>query len=274
MRVLITRPEREAANLAQALRGRHHEPVFAPLFELQMRHPPEGFAATLAAAQAILVTSANGARALAEATESRSKPIFAVGDSTAATAEGLGFTQVTSASGDAAALAELVRQRLDPAAGPLLHVSGADVAGTRAPDGFEVQGVVLYEAREAASLPDSARAALEARAIDVATFFSPRAAQLFVRLVTEAGLTENCPPVTAIAISPAAAQPLAGLPFARTVAAERPTRQAVLDEIDRPPPPGVQSPQPMTDSPPSPEPKTIDATVVPTPAPPPARGLG
>src|SRR5204863_7786472 len=68
-----------------------------------------------------------------------------------------------------------------------------------------------------------------------------------------------------------AAQPLAGLPFARTVAAERPTRQAVLDEIDRLPPPGVQSPDPMSDIPSTvpPEAKTIDATVVP-----PRRGIG
>jgi uroporphyrinogen-III synthase len=280
MRVLITRPEREAANLAQALRERRHEPVIAPLFRLQTLHPPEGFAATLAAAQAILITSANGARALAEATEQRSKPVFAVGDTTAATAEGLGFSQVASASGDAAALSDLVRERLDPKAGPLLHVAGADVAAELAPEGFEVQRVVLYEARETETLPDSARAALGARAVDVATFFSPRAARLFVRLVSEAKLADACRPVTAIAISPAAAEPLAGLPFIRTVAAERPTRQAVLDEIDRLPPSGVQSPEPlepMTDAsappPASPlEPKTVDATVVPAPAP--SRGLG
>ena len=67
---------------------------------------------------------------------------------------------------------------------------------------------MLYEAREAEALPDSARAALDARAIDVATFFSPRAADAFVQLVTEAGLAETCRAVTAIAISPAAAQPL------------------------------------------------------------------
>lgn len=281
MRVLITRPEREAATLARALRDRRHEPVIAPLFRLQMLHPPEGFAATLAAAQAIVVTSANGARALAGATETRSKPILAVGDTTAATAEGLGFTQVTSASGDAATLADLIREKLDPKAGPLLHVSGADVAGELAPDGFEVRRVVLYEAREVEALPDSARAALEARAVDVATFFSPRAAQVFVRLVTEAKLAETCRPVAAIAISPAAAQPLAGLPFARTVAAERPTRQAVLDEIDRLPPPGVQSaqpnPEPMTDASAPPDdptaPKTVDATVLPTPAPRPGLGV-
>jgi uroporphyrinogen-III synthase len=277
MRVLITRPEREAAALAQVLAARGHQAVIAPLFRMQMLHPPDDFAALLAASQAILITSGNGARALAEVTQQRSKPIFAVGDTTASTAEGLGFNSVTSASGDAAALADLVRQHLDPAQGPLLHVSGADAASVPAPDGFEVKRVVLYEARHADTLPDSARAALAARAIDVATFFSPRASETFVQLVTVAGLADACRAVSAIAISPAAAKPLGALPFARTVAAERPTRQAVLDEIDRLPPPGVQSPHPMTDTNPPPEPSTepdpkprpVDATIVPA-----RRGLG
>ncbi len=278
MRVLITRPEREATALAQALGARGHSPVIAPLFRLQVLHPPEDFAASLADCQAVLITSANGARALAEASEQRSKPIFAVGDTTAATAEGLGFGTVASASGDGASLSDLVRQRLDPANGPLLHISGADVAGELAPEGFETRRVVLYEAREAEVLPDSARAALEARALDVATFFSPRASEAFVRLVTEAKLADTCRGITAIAISPAAAQPLAGLPFAGTVAAERPTRQAVLDEIDRLPPPGVQSSTPMTDTPASPPPPDpielpVVAAVVP-PAVSERRGVG
>jgi uroporphyrinogen-III synthase len=274
MRVLITRPEREATALAQALSARGHSPVIAPFFRLEVLHPPADFAASLADSQAVLITSVNGARALAEATEQRSKPIYAVGDTTAATAEGLGFGNVTSASADAAALSALIRQRLDPANGPLLHVSGADVAGEVAPEGFEVRRVVLYEARAADTLPESARAALEARALDVATFFSPRAAETFVRLVTEAKLADTCRSITALAISPAAAEPLAALPFAATVAAERPTRQAVLDEIDRLPPPGVQSPTPMTDTQaPPPPPDTIEPVVVP-PAAPVRRGIG
>src|SRR5690348_849574 len=117
MRVLITRPEREAAALAQAVGERGHVAVIAPLFQLHFRRPPDDFAAVLAASQAVLLTSANGARALAEATEQRSKPILAVGDTTAATAEGLGFTSVTSASGDSAALARLVQERFDPRGG-------------------------------------------------------------------------------------------------------------------------------------------------------------
>src|SRR5476651_2105765 len=259
MRVLITRPEREATALATALSQRGHVPVIAPLFRLDVLHPPAGFAEALAACQAILLTSANGARALAQASEQRSKPVFAVGDTTAATAEGLGFTSVVSASGDAAALGALVREKLDPAKGPLIHVCGVDVAGDLSPEGFEVRRFALYEAREVASLPASAEAALQARALDAATFFSPRASAVFARLADKAGLGDACRAVTAVAISPAAAEPLKDLPFQTVRIAARPTRQAMLDEIDRLPEAVVKGHQPMTDSPslPPPEPAPV-----------------
>ena len=275
MRVLITRPEREATALATALIERGHAPVIAPLFRLEILRPPPGFAEALAACQTVLLTSANGARALADANEQRGKPIIAVGDTTASTAEGLGFAAVVSAAGDGPALAELVRRGLDPKKGPLVHVSGADVAldlaETLAPDGFEVRRFVLYDAREESTLPESARAALEARALDAATFLSPRAASVFAKLVGDAGLAHSLRSVTAVAISPAALGPLAALPFKAAVAAARPTRQAVLDEIDRLAEAGVQGAQTMSDTPSSvPESST-------PPAPPPVairRGLG
>ena len=273
MRVLITRPEREATALATALVQRGHAPVIAPLFTLQILHPPADFAAALAACQAVLLTSANGARALAEAGDQRSKPVFAVGDTTAATAEGLGFTSVFSASGDAAALAALVEQRLDPAKGPLVHVAGVDVAGDPAPSGFETRRFALYEARAADVLPDSARAALQARALDAATFFSPRAASVFAALVEKAGLADACRGVTAIAISPAVAEPLKSLSFQAVQVAARPTRQAVLEEIDRLPAAVVKGPQPMSETP------SLPPSAAPDPVPGPApvvvkRGLG
>jgi uroporphyrinogen-III synthase len=258
MRVLITRPEREATALATALGERGHTAVIALLFRLQILHPPPGFETALSACQAILLTSANGARALAEATHQRSRPVLAVGDTTAATAEGLGFSNVTSATGDGAALAALVRQRLDAKAGPLLHVSGTeigfDLVEALGKDGFEVQRVALYEAREADSLPASAVAALQARALDVATFFSPRAAALFAELVHKASLVEALREVTAVAISPAALAPLAELPFKAATAAERPTRQAVLDEVDRLAQASVQEQGPAMSEPTEPTP--------------------
>ena len=290
MRVLITRPEREATTLATALAERGHVPVIAPLFRLEILHPSADFATDLSACQAVLLSSANGARALAEASEQRGKPILAVGDTTAATAEGLGFVSVTSAAGDGLALAELVRTRLDPKAGPLLHVSGVaialDFATALAPDGFDVRRAALYDAREETALPDSARAAIQARALDAAMFFSPRASELFARLVQEAGLSASLSNVTAIAISPAALEPLSVLPFKATVAAARPTRQSVLDEIDRLPvapiadapkaAPGaaVEGPSIMSDTPSSPELTAPPASPVTAPPVQVRRGLG
>ena len=272
MRVLITRPEREAVTLATALSQRGHVPVIAPLFRLEILHPPADFSASLAACQAVLLTSANGARALAEASEQRGRPILSVGDTTAATAEGLGFNAVTSAAGDGAALVELVRQRLDPKAGPLVHVGGVDLAldlgEALSRHGFDVRRFALYDARAESVLPDSARAALQARALDAATFFSPRAASQFAKLVGEAGLADSLRSVTAIGISPAVLAPLGKLPFKATVSAARPTRQAVLDEIDRLAEAGVQGQAIMSDAASSPPPP---------PAPPPVqvrRGLG
>lgn len=278
MRVLLTRPEREAASLAQALRERGHEPLIAPLFEVRLLAAPAGFAASLAAAQAVLLTSANGARALADASEQRGVRIFAVGDTSASTAEGLGFSRVTAAAGDGAALADTVRQRLDPKAGPLLHVAGSEVAvdfaEVLAPLGFTVERVALYEAQAAESLPDAIRNALVARSLDAATFFSPRASQVFADLVGRSGLGDGLKGCSAVAISEAAAQPLSGLPFRQIVAAARPTRQAVLDEIDRLPAPGVQGQDDMSET----TQDTPAATPTPPPPPPPPvqvrRGLG
>ena len=280
MRVLITRPEREATTLATALGERGHAPVVAPLFRLDILHPPAGFAEALVACQAFLLTSANGARALAEASPQRAKPVLAVGDTTAGTAEGLGFTTVASAAGDGAALAELVRQRLDPKAGPLIHVAGTgiavDLAESLGGDGYDVRRVALYEAREETALPEPARAALQERAVDVVTFFSPRAAAVFGRLIEQAGLGDALQDVTAVAISAAALAPLAHLPFKATVAAVRPTRQAVLDEIDRLAEAGVQGQASMSDTPSSPTPPSASLSAT-EPAPPVVgarRGIG
>src|SRR5690348_17868695 len=108
MRVLITRPEREAMALAQALGQRGHTPVIAPLFQLHFRRPPDDFAATLAASQAVLLTSVNGARALAEATQHRTKPSPAARDRSAAMAVAVGPATDSAGSGQPPARAQPV----------------------------------------------------------------------------------------------------------------------------------------------------------------------
>src|SRR5579875_3886396 len=124
-RALITRPRAEAEALAAALERRGIAAVIAPMLEIVFR--PAG-PLELDGVQALLCTSANGVRALAQASAERGLPLFAVGDATAA-ARHAGFTAVASAAGDADALARLAAARLDPQAGRLLHVAGGAVAG-------------------------------------------------------------------------------------------------------------------------------------------------
>ncbi len=159
--------------------------------------------------QALLFTSANGVRGYARRTRRRDLPVYAVGDATATAARSAGFTAVDSASGDVYALADLVRRRLDPTHGPLLHVAGSKVAGDLAgllgDAGFTLHRSVLYDAVPAQALTLETAAILRTSSLDGVLFFSPRTARSFVRLLAEAGLVDRCRTVDAFCLSPAVA---------------------------------------------------------------------
>jgi uroporphyrinogen-III synthase len=145
--------------------------------------------------QAVLITSANGARALAGRSELerlKSAPALVVGRSSAAAASGAGFARIELAGGDVAALARRAVQLLRPDDGPLLYVSGAVTAGELAlilaASGFEVDRVVAYVASPAVELPKRCTTALAAGRVDGVILFSPRTARIWSTLVTAAGL--------------------------------------------------------------------------------------
>jgi uroporphyrinogen-III synthase len=233
LRALVTRPRAEAAELAAALARRGIEAVIEPLIEIRpLDLPPP----SLAGVQALLCTSANGVRALAATVAERAIPVFAVGDATAARAREEGFRRVESAHGDVGELARLVRRRLDPATGRLLHVAGTRVAGDLAGElrgsGFAVERVVMYEAQAATSLDPATAAALSEGGIDLALFFSPRTSAIFARLAIAAGIAGRLGRVAAVSISPAADAALVRLGFRERIVAAAPTQAALLDRVD------------------------------------------
>src|SRR5262245_66205847 len=126
MRILLTRPREDAEALAATLRARGHDVTIEPLFSV---FPVDDGPIDLNGVQAVLLTSANGARALAQRTARRDLGVLAVGDATAATARALGFSAVESAGGNVDDLVQLVRTRLRPDGGVLLHAAGSVVAG-------------------------------------------------------------------------------------------------------------------------------------------------
>jgi uroporphyrinogen-III synthase len=230
MRALVSRPREDAERIAAPLRAMGVEVVSEPLLVVV---PVAGPNVDLTGVQAVLVTSANGARALSTAVERRDVPVFAVGDQTARAARDLGFASVESAGGDVETLAALVRQRLEPSRGALLHAAGSthagDLAGALSADGFDVRVARLYDARPTAALSASLRASLEAGEIDAAFFFSPRTARTFVEHVRKAGLADKLGGVTGYALSPAVARELESILPGRVRVAGQPTQDGLLD---------------------------------------------
>lgn len=232
--VLVTRPREDADRLMAELVERGATVVAEPLMTIV---PKPDAVLDLTGVQAVLLTSANGARALAGTTVRRELRVLAVGDHTARIARAAGFTAVESAGGDLEDLARIVAVRLNSKDGALLHVAGRDVAGDLASrlarDGFAVRRAVLYQAEAATALSAETRAAIAANRIDAVLLFSPRTAATFVSLFQDAGLAAQAGAVTLICLSPAVATAAAGLSWRAVVTAAAPTQSDLLAVFDR-----------------------------------------
>ena len=235
MRILVTRPREDADVLVAALTALGHDVLLEPLLTIVPRAAvdwPPGHER----AQALLVTSANGARAFARADPRRDLTVYAVGAASAAAAGDLGFRAVVSADGNVDDLAALVRRRLEPGGGPLLHPAAAkpagDLQGALAAAGFTVLRVVLYDAQPAKALSPESTRAINEGAIDAVTLFSPRTAAAFASLVEAAGLAPACKRIAGLCLSPAVAAEIAGLTWRRVAVAARPEQAALLAALD------------------------------------------
>ena len=235
-RLLITRPQADAAPLARRLARLGFTTLVEPLLEIVYR---EGPPLDLSDVQALLATSGNGIRAFARRDQRRHLPVLAVGDATARTASAAGFTQVETAAGDVAALADLAVRRFDPEAGALLHVAAGDLAGDLAgrlvAAGFRYRREVLYAAVTARRLSPAAREALQGGGLGGGLagvlLFSPRTAATFARLVGEAGDARVCARLLAFCLSRAVADEAAALAWRRIVIAPEPTEAALVAAI-------------------------------------------
>ena len=216
--VLLTRAVEQAVGTAARLRALGYGVVMAPLVRI-VRIP----ARIHPRAQAILVTSRNGAEALAAATPARTVPVLAVGEATAAALRDAGFSDVHSADGDAQGLAALALRRLDPAHGPVLHARGAEIRRSPLVDlratGFEVAEAILYRTEDIGTLPPLAATC------DTALVYSPGSAR---RLA--AALPPRAAPLDIVAISDAALAPLRDTPLRTTLhAAPHPSEAAMFE---------------------------------------------
>ena len=225
--MLITRPEPGASETAKRVSALGLRPVMAPVLEIRSLpcHLPPA-----AALQAIVTASGNAIPALPSS--HHDLPLLAVGETTASRARAAGFSTVTSADGDARALAALADRTCDFLGAPLLLVTGRGQGEALATDlrvrGFRVLRRAVYAAMPVPNLPDAARQALEGGDVTAALFFSAETARHFVLLIRRARLHEAVRTVEALAIGQPAAMALKVLPWRRIRVAARPTQDAML----------------------------------------------
>lgn len=220
-RVAITRALPDALATAERVRARGGEPILAPLLTIA----PRKLGADLTGAQALLFTSANGVRAVANSGSHRAITTLCVGDATAEAARAAGYSDVRSADGDSHALAALAIATLDPRCGPLIHASGehvaGDLVGALRAAGFSAERHVVYSALAAGTLP----AALSP-GVDIILLHSARAAEIFLGLGAPGA--EN---IIAGCLSRQVAEAASAATWKRLIVAPRPRESALLDVI-------------------------------------------
>ena len=238
MRVLLTRPEPEAAACKAQLEALGHQVSVEPM--LRIEHLPIAGDA-LAGVAGVIVTSRNALRALAAGpalAAALKLPMFTVGPGTAELARKLKFERVVAGEGSAADLVPIVADAAaDTMPRALVHLAGEtvafDLAKPLASLGIEVRKIDAYRAVPAQSLSEPTKKLLKDRAIDAVILMSPRTARIFSRLVADAGLAESARSAAFLCLSPAVAVSLGVLGPERIVVAETPNSGAMLAAATR-----------------------------------------
>lgn len=231
--ILVTRPEPDASRTAARLAEMGHQALIGPLLVFEpVDNPklPEG------PFDAIAVTSANAMRASVgvEAWKHlKTVPVFAVGTRTAEAVQAAGFEKVVYSKGDAAELAALLRERLQPGA-RVLHLCGEqraqEFSALLAPANISVVTLVLYRMRAATQFSADAAEAIAKERVQAVLHYSPRSAALFVTLMQRAGLSGKLPALRHLCLSDAVAAPLLAA-GASAQAARKPDENTLLTMI-------------------------------------------
>lgn len=222
--ILITRPEEEYAETAAWVAALGFTPLSCPMLKVE----------TLSASfddlhdfQALVFTSAGALPPFCSQCDVRDLPVFTVGDITASRARALGFTNVTSAGADLAALEQLLAASGLSADKPLLHISGVDVVRDLAVPGLQVVRRVIYRTGLVTVLPEAAAAALAQGQVKAALFYSARTAEAFAQSVAAARVGHYLMTTKALCLADSMVESLRPLPWRALRVASHPDRSGM-----------------------------------------------
>lgn len=233
MTILITRPLIDATRLAGHLKEQGHKTILSPVLDIQ---PLDADLSVTDDAYALIFTSLNGVRHAEDRIAGRTHPVFTVGYRTAEAAREAGWSDITSADGDAVALADLILKQVDAKNGPLVHLCGQEhkesLAQTLKDAGFTIHSIPVYVARPVSHMTDEAKSAFQGGDISLVLLYSPRSAQQFRVQLKAAAMEHILSNIAAGCLSPAVAAK-AGEGWDFKIVAQTPDENALFDALEK-----------------------------------------
>ena len=229
--VIITRSEPGASRTAISIEAPDFLPLVSPVIRLRAALPASG--QSLARAQNLIFTSANGVRYFTDVADRRDHSVWCVGEATAEAARQAGFTDIRTGPDNAEGLARHIRKTASPDQGGFLHIAnraaGGGLAGRLQQAGFAARVMALYESVAADDLTPEALAVLARGEKCAVMVHSARGADAFCKLAGGQNLSH----AALVAISAAAASPLANTGFGAILTAEHPGREGLMLALGR-----------------------------------------
>ncbi len=223
-RIVITRPEADAARLADRLRALGAVPVVAPAIRIEFTDPPELDRALsdLTGYQWVVFTSRNGVEAVFRRTGSLAGPkVAAIGP---ATAEALREHGVAPDLVPAEYIAEAILDALGEVSGLRFLLPRADIAREALADGLRGRGAVVHEIAAYRTSPVADRSA-PLGPVDAVTFTSSSTVRGFLAGgPVPAGAKVIC-------IGPITAQTARACGLKVTAVAEQYTEDGLIDAL-------------------------------------------
>jgi len=233
MLTLVTREEKDAKRISRVLSERKLNTLNVPLFSVSYH---KDIKINLRKIQSIIFSSSNGVRALSKLTKKRTIKVYVIGDRTFHVAKRHGFKNVINAKGNSESLCRLVNNELNPKNGKLYYAAGkaqaVNIKKQLERKGFSVRKGILYEIVARKFLPKKIKDALIKKKIHFVLFFSPKTADILIKLVIKNNLQSCFSSIDAFVFSRPVKDVISDIRWKSINVAKKPNLESMLQAID------------------------------------------
>ncbi len=239
--LLVTRPLPDSIPLATTLQDMGFDVCIEPIISITTKTKQKQSLEDLLAKPpyAVILTSANGVRALAELSEERDIKIITVGPASYEKALEFGYKDVDMANiaygGDVKGLVRHIKEKYSPEDGMFLHVSGQITAGELMQSlkniGFQACSLPIYKTSYATAFSSQLIGSFEEGEIEAVLLYSPRTARIFKELLEQHEIGQHMQKVDCYCLSQNVADKISEISFKNIYIAKNPTQDAMLGLI-------------------------------------------